>query len=282
MYCLCDTGNQGQLIYFQILSGRAFIDYMNESQTISNSTFLFHVYYGNQRFTSTPIKSSCDPEVNEGFLLQINKSNLPIQDMLPLSNPVHVIMTTTSSRGETELLGTCKVNWRTVLCCHDNVTTQTVELSGLKMEGQVPPGVLNLRWELLSRQDYSLNKEVLEAQIQLEHQRVVESKRMFLLYAKQWWREYLAIRQNHANRIVKIFAEDECNESKIVCQYVSPFRVGRLLDGPRHAARFVSLIEYRQPKTLGGTGGKEGPGEVWMRLHSLLATKSGVRIVGVQ
>ncbi len=253
---------------------------MDESQTLSHSTFIFHVYYGNQRFSSIPIKSCCDPEINEGFLLQIKKSNLrtslPIQDMVPIADPIHIIMTSLSPRGETELLGTCKVNWRTVLCCHNNITTQTVELSGLKTEGQVPPGVLNLRWELMPKQTTRLNREVLEAQTQLEHQRLIESKRMFLLYAKQWWREYLAIRQNHTNRIVKIFAEDETNESNIVCQYVSPLRVGRILDGPRHAARFVSLIDYRQPQTLGGTGGREGSGEVWMRLHSLLATKSGV------
>lgn len=34
-----------------------------------------------------------------------------------------------------------------------------------------------------------------------------ERERLFLVYAKQWWKEYLQIRDTHQNRLVKIFAQ---------------------------------------------------------------------------
>ncbi len=48
-----------------------------------------------------------------------------------------------------------------------------------------------------------------------------------------------------------------------VCTYLRPLHSGRLLDTPRHAARFVSLIPLEQPSTglpqgsasMGGGGG---------------------------
>ena len=277
MFICSLIGKHGQFVYLQLLGGRAFIDYINEPQTPPTTRFIFHVYHGNQHFVSAPVISSCDPDIEEGFLLQINDApRVFLQDLLSISDPVHIIMTAISQRGGTELLGTCEIDWRNALCYHDNAVAQSVELSGLRAEARVPPGVLNIRWELMPKQDGCLKREVLEAQVDIERQRGTESKRMFLLYAKQWWREYLGIRENHAQRIVKIFAENETGESQVVCAYVSPLRAGRLLESPRHAARFVSLLEHCQPRTLGGTGGKGGAGEVWLRLHGLLATRSGV------
>lgn len=56
-------------------------------------------------------------------------------------------------------------------------------------------------------------------------------------YSKQWWREYLQIRNSHSNRLVKIFAQDENSEHHFVCSFVKPLRSGRLLESPTHAAR---------------------------------------------
>ena len=41
----------------------------------------------------------------------------------------------------------------------------------------------------------------------LEHSKNTERERLFLVYAKQWWKEYLEIRDDHKNRLVKIFAQ---------------------------------------------------------------------------
>lgn len=41
----------------------------------------------------------------------------------------------------------------------------------------------------------------------LERQRKAEKERLFLVYAKQWWREFLDIRPSHQSKMVKIFAQ---------------------------------------------------------------------------
>lgn len=41
----------------------------------------------------------------------------------------------------------------------------------------------------------------------LERQRTAEKERIFLVYAKQWWREFLEIRTSNQSKMVKIFAQ---------------------------------------------------------------------------
>lgn len=47
----------------------------------------------------------------------------------------------------------------------------------------------------------------LNFKLALERQKTAEKERLFLVYAKQWWREYLQIRPSHNSRLVKIFAQ---------------------------------------------------------------------------
>ena len=37
------------------------------------SYFTFHVYFRGQRFKSRPVPCACEPEVDEGFLLELHK-----------------------------------------------------------------------------------------------------------------------------------------------------------------------------------------------------------------
>jgi len=48
---------------------------------------------------------------------------------------------------------------------------------------------------------------VLPIQQSLERQRTSEKERLFLVYAKQWWREFLEIRPSNRSKMVKIFAQ---------------------------------------------------------------------------
>ena len=109
------------------------------------------------------------------------------------------------------------------------------------------------------------------AQSSLEHNRRAERERLFLVYAKQWWREYLQIRSSHNNRLVKIFAQDENGINQPVSSYVKPLRAGRLLDTPRQAARFVSLLGFEHAPSVGG-----GRTEIWSSLHAFLCKGKGV------
>jgi centrosomal protein CEP76 len=73
----------------------------------------------------------------------------------------------------------------------------------------VPVGILNVSMQLVPILESSepLNEDILATQLGLEYSRNTERERLFLVYAKQWWKEYLEIRDDHKNRFVKIFAQ---------------------------------------------------------------------------
>ena len=80
--------------------------------------------------------------------------------------------------------------------------------------------------------------------------------RQFFQYSRLWWKEYIEIDPSFKERLVKIFAEDEWGGHRPVCSYVTPLSAGRLLDSPRHAARFVSLIPYTKVEAVGSGSGQ--------------------------
>ena len=251
---------------------------MNASSELlpSNTpTFTLHVYFCNQRHHSSPVPCSCEPEFNESLLLELHP-HCSTLDILSLSEQIRFVLTRTTPTGEAELVGTAHIDWR--LALSREKVTKSIELIGLKKDGRIPPGILNIQWELLpykAIKEQLVDRSILEAQMKFENRKYNETKRLFLIYAKQWWEEYLMIRTDHSQRNVKVFAENERGESLPVCCYVRPLVAGRLLEGPRHAARFVSLFGYRDDSDcVGGDGRRE---EVWQSWDSFLATKSGVR-----
>ena len=68
-------------------------------------------------------------------------------------------------------------------------------------------GVLNVKFELIPRLSVRLTDDVITEQVKVERSRQAEHERLFLVYAKQWWKEFLQIRVNHKERLVKIFAQ---------------------------------------------------------------------------
>ncbi len=68
-------------------------------------------------------------------------------------------------------------------------------------------GILEVRLELIPKIPDAIGEDVISAQISLEKNRQAERERLFLVYAKQWWKEYLQIRAHHKDRLVKIFAQ---------------------------------------------------------------------------
>ena len=201
---------------------------------------------------------------------------LSTSDALSLANPIHLVLTRTDARGEVDLVGTCYLEWRQVLADSARKISMLVELNGIGSEAKIPAGLLEIKLEILPKSGEVLNQEVVSAQLGLEKQRSAERERLFLVYAKQWWKEFLQIRPNHSQRLVKIFAQDEGGRSHPVCAYVRPLRAGRLLDSPRHAARFVSLIPFERASSVGSGG---ACAEVWSSLHTMLSRKKGVRKV---
>ncbi|XP_034618472.1 centrosomal protein of 76 kDa isoform X2 [Trachemys scripta elegans] len=154
---------------------------------------------------------------------------------------------------------------------HDGFLLE-VHKDSLGTESKVSVGVLNIKLEMYPQLNKTLSQEIVNTQLALERQKTAEKERLFLVYAKQWWREYLQIRPSHNTRLVKIFAQDENGINRPVCSYIRPLRAGRLLDTPRQAARFVNVLGYERAPVIGGGGGKQ---EQWCTLLAFLCRNKG-------
>ncbi|XP_071785511.1 centrosomal protein of 76 kDa-like [Asterias amurensis] len=268
-------------LYLQILSGKAFLEHLQEPEPLpgqTTSTFVLHINFRGQRFRSRPVPCACDPDFREGFLLELHKESggdaarmLDSTSMLSICDPVHLVLVKTDTSGDTSLVSSHLLQWRTVLSSQDARQTIPVELLGLGAESKVPVGMLEVKLELLPAPGQQITEEVISTQINLERSRISERERLFLVYAKQWWREFLQIRPSHQNRLVKIFAQDENATNRPVCAFINPLRAGRLLDTPRQAARFVSVMGYEQASAVGGGQ----PREQWSSMHAFLCKNKG-------
>ena len=60
-------------------------------------------------------------------------------------------------------------------------------------ESRVPLGILEVQVELFPRPSQALEENVVRAQLDMERSRQADRERLFLVYAKQWWKEYLQV-----------------------------------------------------------------------------------------
>ncbi|XP_055083583.1 centrosomal protein of 76 kDa isoform X2 [Periophthalmus magnuspinnatus] len=207
-------------LYLQIQGGKAFLEHLQEPEPLPGqvcSTFTLYLHFRNQRFRSKPVPCACEPDIKEGFLLEVHKDDLGSE---------------------------CKV----------------------------PAGILTVSLELYPPLTETISPDIISTQQSLERQRNAEKERLFLVYAKQWWREFLEIRPTHQSKMVKIFAQDENCVNRPVCSYVRVLRAGRLLESPRQAARFVSLLAHEKAPVVGSGAGKH---EQWCTLLAFLCRGKG-------
>lgn len=278
-------------LFLQVLGGRAFLDHLPGPTPCPHAHFTLHIHFRGQRYHSREVACACEPDFREGFLLELKKkrslstiaggdggednvgSMISCSDALSLSDPIQIALTSTNHRGEVDLVGTYNLEWRRVLCEGSGRFAVTVELNGVGPEAKITPGILDLRIDLLPHSSEALHPDLLSAQLGLEKQRHTEKERLFLVYAKQWWKEFLQVRTEHAQRLVKIFAPDEAGVSQMVCCFVRPLKAGRLLDSPRYASRFVSLIPFEK---TGSVGRGACCSEMWSSTFAMLVSKKGV------
>ncbi|KAL4235276.1 Centrosomal protein of 76 kDa [Mactra antiquata] len=268
-------------LYLYIKAGKAFLEHIEEDNGVGGqvlSYFTFHILFRGQRFKSRPVACACEPDIDEGFLLELHKDGsgeagkmADPTTMLSICDPIHVVLVKTDSTGDTSLVSSHFLEWRPVLTSNTSRLTTSLELKGTGSECKVSAGVIDIQVELFPKTKQTLSNEVITAQFQMERTRQAEQERLFLVYAKQWWKEYLTIREIHKERLVKIFAQDENGNNRPVCSFVKPLRAGRLLDTAREASRFVSLIHTERTQTLGG-GSRT---EQWTTMHAFLCRNKG-------
>ncbi|KAJ7418400.1 Centrosomal protein of 76 kDa [Willisornis vidua] len=206
-----------ELKFVTVLGGKAFLDHLQEPEPLPGqicSTFTLCLHFRNQRFSSKPVPCACEPDFHDGFLLEVHKDSLgdgskmvDATTMLSICDPVHLVLIKTDTFGETTLVASYFLEWRSVLAAENGITNVAVELLGVGTESKVSVGVLNIRLEMYPQLNKMLSPEITSTQFTLERQKTAEKERLFLVYAKQWWREYLQIRPTHNTRLVKIFAQ---------------------------------------------------------------------------
>ncbi|KAK3589311.1 hypothetical protein CHS0354_026966 [Potamilus streckersoni] len=268
-------------LYFHIKTGKAFLEHLEDTETTPGqviSVFTFHVHFRGQRFRSRPVPCACEPDIDEGFLLELHKEGAgdagkmaDTATMLSICDPLHIVLIKTDPTGETTTVSSHFFEWRPILTSSSGRITTSVELKGTGTESKVSAGVIEVQLELFPRIQQVLSQDVLSAQISLERTRQAEKERLFLVYAKTWWKEYLSVRETHKERLVKLFAQDENMTNRPVCSFVKPLRAGRLLDTAREVARFVSLMHQEKVQTLGG--GEKA--EQWTTMHTFLCRNKG-------
>nr|XP_034373948.1 centrosomal protein of 76 kDa isoform X2 [Arvicanthis niloticus] len=161
-------------LYLQVLGGKAFLEHLQEPEPLPGqicSTFTLCLHYRNQRFRSKPVPCACEPDFHDGFLLEVHRESLgdgtrmaDSTTMLSISDPVHMVLIKTDIFGETTLVASYFLEWRSVLGSENGVTSLTVELMGVGTESKVSVGILNIKLEMYPPLSQTLSQEVVNTQ----------------------------------------------------------------------------------------------------------------------
>ncbi|XP_023233163.1 centrosomal protein of 76 kDa-like [Centruroides sculpturatus] len=265
---------------FHVIRGKAFVEYLLEPAILSGksaSYLLLYVYFCGQRFQSHPTPATCEPEFSfdiKLFLHKNDRGNLSFDSstLLSKNDPIHIILTKVDSDQNQFLVSSYFLEWRQILTKVGSKMSLAIELSGIGVENKVPAGMLELYLELQPSLTFPLQANIVSAQLALEHNRKTERDRLFLAYAKLWWKEYIEMRPEHTQRLVKIFAQDENAVVRPVFSYVFPLTTNRLLETPREAAWFISL--FKQNLSI-YTNIDRTKYEQWKNLSTFLSVKEG-------
>uniref|UniRef100_A0A2K5HT54 Centrosomal protein of 76 kDa n=1 Tax=Colobus angolensis palliatus TaxID=336983 RepID=A0A2K5HT54_COLAP len=84
--------------------------------------------------------------------------------MLSISDPIHMVLIKTDIFGETTLVASYFLEWRSVLGSENGVTSLTVELMGVGTESKVSVGILNIKLEMYPPLNQTLSQEVVNTQ----------------------------------------------------------------------------------------------------------------------
>ena len=274
-------------LYLRVTIGKgaAFVSHLDSTL----SDLKLSLTFNGKRFTSPPTRSCMDPQFSGMHVFQLSEktpkdSNAWFKLITGNSDKVHIACTSSPVPSKSahqsyttmhsNLIATGSVDWRTSLVSPDGTM---VELKPATTQGGMivgGGGSVFMKFELVqSESDLTLPLTVddIERHIKLDEQKDMENARNFYLYAVDWWRQFQEISDAHATREgVRIFAEDEQGTNRCVSTFVSPVKVGRLIDSPRHAARFVSLIPFERRSSVGGRRV-----ETWQSWHAFLCKGRG-------
>ncbi|KAJ3307431.1 Centrosomal protein of 76 kDa [Kappamyces sp. JEL0829] len=246
------------------VKGRALVGLRN-MEPESNSALQVHVQFQTARFATKRVLSSIEPIFNETVEFDLPSKDVNL--LVDLDCPIQIVLTESNVNGETQAVGVAQIEWRKVL--HSGRISTLVELTD-QLHPQITVGTLDIVLDFLPSDGERARRDEIEYHIKKQEQKKADVHTAFYLLAKQWWSDFLQIRPSHSTRLVKIFTNDEFGRRMPVSHFVGPLYCP-WLETPRHAARFVSLIEYAPSKRIG----ESSLMEVWQSAHSFLAVGKG-------
>ncbi|KAG7162793.1 Centrosomal protein of 76 kDa-like [Homarus americanus] len=210
-------------LYLKLCGGRAFVDHLGVNATPlaadSQAFIKIHLAFQSQRFEAHGVPCVCEPKIYEGFLfdLQLLKPGLPNMldnaELLTMDVPI-TIAVVRQQGATTTLLSVHTLEWRSLLAQPSATSKFVCQLMGIAVS------------------------EYLEG----TKNRAGEKRRLFISYAREWWREYTEASASHSSRPVRIFAMDECGKNRFVCEFVRRLEAGRALRSPEEATRWISVM----------------------------------------
>ncbi len=283
-----------RFLHLRINGGRAFVDHLAASSSEEEvegkkAQFVLFIHFRNQRFRSRAVEVSVEPKFDESLLLDLqppeSTSLIDLADVLKLEGKIHLVLarivTISAIVGEeksvvddqeVELVASYDIEWKNVLSSGGLSIPAELLGAGSQAKIKVPVGVLDMRLDIVPLPETSVKPADIARGLRANSMRKQELQRQFFQYSRVWWKEFIDISPTFKNRLVKIFAEDEWGGHKPVCYFVQPLRAGRVLDSPRHAARFVSLIPYTKIEAVGAGAGRA---EIWHTFHTFLSMRKG-------
>lgn len=216
------------------------------------------------------------------------------------------------SRVVTTLVSATRLEWRGVL--EHGTLPFAVELPGAGAAAAVglSAGVLtgsvalatglsalrDIATRAVHRLDTGVSAARVRRAVSQSAEQAEQVSKAFFVYSRRWWDALCRQHPFVSRRPVRIFAEGDRHAFRAVTTFVQPMRAGRLLDTPRHAARFVSLFPFASASRIvaGDTVATRSPsatssvphlhtahqeaamlddGSPWRSLASMLALRSG-------
>ncbi|KAJ3175814.1 Centrosomal protein of 76 kDa [Irineochytrium annulatum] len=205
---------EGLYLLVHVVRGLAFLGLPDVAED-ATTCLEVHLWHRHQRFSTRPVMSSTEPAFDTQWMIELHSTDTNI--LLQTAQPLRLLLTRlhlpTSTR---TLLGVKDVDWRDALT--GTAARPTLEIKEPGAEVDVTVGLLELRLELLGLRPAAtlttrgggssaaaavIASDEVSQQLRRERRRSDEVTRLFYVYAKQWWADYLGMRDSHAQRLVK-------------------------------------------------------------------------------
>ncbi|KAI8612287.1 CEP76 C2 domain-containing protein [Chytriomyces sp. MP71] len=250
-----------------IARGSAFLG-LDDLREDARTSLGLHLLYKQKRFESKLVSSTVEPAFEFQRLIELHSADTQV--VLQSQDKIHIVVSRAHHpSGMLSLLGTAELDIREALCGSSSGAPRRPAKKQLEVKEageDVTVGILEVVMEVVPRDAAYIPVSLDEVNFQLkrEQRQFDEINRLFFVHARQWWNDYLQIRPSHAQRLVKIFAIGENGVKLPVTNFISPIR-SRYIDSPRHAVRFVSLLNIEHTQSVGIS-----KTEVWAHPHTTL------------